>query len=76
MRRWQTLAAVVGIAMLAVACTEKPQTIGSRRSADQVPYAGTKTPYIAPDWTAGDEKSWKEQLKVRAQRGQNEYTRM
>ncbi len=62
--------------MLTAACTEKPQTIGSRRSADQVPYAGTKTPYTQPGWTAGDEKSWREQLKVRTQRGQNEYARM
>ncbi|MEO8248166.1 MAG: hypothetical protein ABI589_02250 [Burkholderiales bacterium] len=57
------------------ACTEKPQTLGTNPNA-VAPYAGTKYPYSAPGWTAGDKKSWQEQLKVRTERGQNDYSRM
>lgn len=62
-------------AALLAACTEKPQTLGSN-PRDEAPYVGSKYPYAAPGWSTGDRKSWQEQLKVRAQRGQNEYSKM
>jgi len=64
------LAALVGLA----ACTEKPQTLGSRK-ADTAASAGTGTAFVAPGWKVGDQTSWDEQLRARAQRGQNEYSR-
>lgn len=76
MKMTRELIGLAVVALAATGCTEKPQTIGSSRVADEVPYAGSKYPYAAPGWTAGDEKSWREQLRVRTQRGQNEYSRM
>lgn len=62
--------------LLLAACTEKPQTIGTHHVNDEAPYVGSKYPYAAPGWNAGDKKSWQQQLKVRTQRGQNEYSKM
>ena len=76
MKRLQRAFILIAAVWIGAACTEKPQTIGSSRAADEEPYAGTKYPYAAPGWTGGDQKSWQEQLRVRAQRGQNEFNRM
>ena len=56
------------------ACTEKPQTLGSRKS-DSLASAGTGSAYVAPGWKPGDQASWDEQMRTRAQQGQNEYSR-
>jgi hypothetical protein len=63
------LAAVFGLA----ACTEKPQTAGGRKADSQIWVAGSPG-YVAPGWKAGDQASWQEQMRARAQ-NQNEYTR-
>ena len=51
---------------------------------DSAPWTGTAngaqkegggTAFTAPGWKVGDKASWQEQLKTRAQNGQNEYTR-
>lgn len=65
-----SLALVVALA----ACSEKPQTLGTRK-ADTPASAGTGSAYVAPGWKPGDAASWDEQMRVRAQRGQNEYSR-
>ncbi|MDE2147120.1 MAG: hypothetical protein KGJ24_10580 [Burkholderiales bacterium] len=57
------------------ACGEKPQTLGPRKG-DQPAYIGPATAYTAPGWTPGNEASWSAELRTRAERGQNEYTRM
>jgi hypothetical protein len=63
--------AVLGLS----ACGEKPQGMGGVRS-DQAPYTGVgKSQYANTGWTAGDKGSWEQQLKARAQYGQNEYSR-
>lgn len=62
----------LAMAFLLVACTEKPQTLGEKR-IDAPPYAGTGTPFMAAGWKAGDKNSWEQHLKVRTQRGQNDY---
>ena len=70
------LLALAGV--LLAACTEKPQTIGTRVH-DETPYAGTPggpSPYTVDGWSPGDKNSWQQQLRVRTQRGQNEYNRM
>ena len=60
-------------AMLLGACTEQPQTAGSRK-ADGSIHQPAKSAFVAPGWTAGDATSWEEQTRRRAQ-GQNEYSR-
>jgi hypothetical protein len=65
-------ALVIACACLLVACTEKPQTASKRDDAK--PWEGAQNPYVSSGWTAGDELSWDQQLKKRAQ-NQNEYTR-
>jgi len=64
------LAVLAGLA----ACTEKPQTLGARKS-DSLASAGTGSAYVAPGWKPGDQASWDEQMRTRAQQGQNEYSR-
>jgi len=64
-----TLVATLGLA----ACGEKVQTAGSRK-ADAKAWSGAQDPFVAPGWKAGDQASWEEQMRVRAQ-GQNEYSR-
>lgn len=61
-------------ATLLAACGEKPQTAGTRK-ADTAAWQGAADGYVAPGWKAGDAVSWEQQLKTRAQQGQNEYTR-
>ena len=63
------LTTVVGLA----ACTEKPQTAGGRKADSQI-WAPGSPGYLASGWKAGDQASWREQMRARAQ-NQNEYTR-
>ena len=62
----------LAIALVLSACTEKPQTL-DQKAVDAPPYAGTGTAFVDPGWTAGDKNSWVQHLKVRTQRGQNDY---
>jgi hypothetical protein len=73
----KTVVYCAGLALVAglAACTEKPQTASSRR-ADTPASQGTGTAFVAPGWKAGDQTSWDEQLRTRAQRGQDEYSRV
>ena len=68
--------ALTAAAVLALtACSEQPQGMGGVKS-DQAPYTGVgKSQYAQPGWQAGDKGGWEQQLKARAQYGQNEYTR-
>jgi hypothetical protein len=72
-----SLKTTVGIAALAIvlsACGEKAQVAQTRKS-DAQPWSGTSAPAFAVSgWKQGDETSWNEQMRNRAQ-GQNEYTR-
>ena len=75
MRKTLTILGLLASATVLSACGEKPQeTTGVRQ--DTAPYAGVgKSQYQQPGWTVGDKASWEQQLKARAQYGQNEYTR-
>ena len=55
------------------ACTEKPQTAGTRK-VDEKSWQAGKTGFVEPGWKAGDQASWEEQMTRRAQ-AQNEYAR-
>ena len=74
MSRYVAIIAAAAVFALS-ACTEKPQVLGSNPN-DQQPWAGSKYPYAAPGWKAGDKTSWQDELRVRTERGQNEYNRM
>ncbi len=75
MKRLLVLVPVVaGLAGLA-ACGEKPQTMGGVKS-DVAPFQGANNQFVAPGWKAGDKASWEQGLKARAQRTQNEYSKI
>ncbi|MBQ0957824.1 hypothetical protein KAK06_02530 [Ideonella sp. 4Y11] len=70
------LIALSALALLVSACGERPQTgEGPRKKADTKAATGTDNGYAAAGWTQGDETGWNNQLRARAQQGQNEYTR-
>lgn len=74
---WTTVGSVVVVGvlgMLTSACSEKPQTAGTRK-ADQAPYATAAGGYTAGAWKQGDAVAWEKQLSSRTQNGQNEYSR-
>ncbi len=71
---WTTAGSMLALAVLVSACSEKPQTSGTRK-ADQAPYATANGGYTAGTWKQGDAAAWEKQLSSRAQNGQNEYSR-
>jgi hypothetical protein len=66
--------AVSMAAALLAGCGDKPQSMGGVKS-DAAPYTGASNAHVVPGWQAGDKTSWEQQLRARAQYGQNEYTR-
>lgn len=66
---------LVAAVLVLAACGEKPQTLGGARQAAPA-YAGPAGPFTAAGWTPGDKTSWEQELKVRAQNGQNEYNKV
>ena len=64
----------LGLWAALAACTEKPQDLGHARQ-DAPAYSGTGSAFAAKGWQAGDKTSWEQQLRVRAQSGQNEYNK-
>jgi len=79
-KRAATIAALLAFALLA-ACGEKPQTNAEGVKLDAAPWSGTGgkantgTAFSAAGWQPGDKKAWEQQLKTRAQNGQNDYVR-
>ncbi|MCP5280621.1 MAG: hypothetical protein H6930_03300 [Rhodoferax sp.] len=65
------LIAVMGLAL--TACSEHPQTAHGFQHHDATAYSGPATAFTDAGWKTGDKSSWEEHLKVRAQRGQNDY---
>ncbi len=77
MKQQRTLwvAAAAASALMLAACGDKPQGMGGIKS-DSAPSAGVgSSQYAAPGWKAGDANGWQQQLRARAQYGQNEYNR-
>lgn len=70
----RTLTACAMLFALA-ACTEKPQTATGIKS-DTAAFQGTGMPFVAAGWKPGDRTSWEQQLKTRAQQGQNDYAKV
>jgi hypothetical protein len=70
----KTMVVLAALALTLAACGEKAQTAQTRKS-DAKPWEGAPgDPYSVAGWKAGDQKSWEEQMRIRAQ-GQNEYSR-
>ena len=66
-------AVLLGVAFMLVACGEKAQTAGTRKS-DGKPWESSQSAYLAEGWKPGDQVSWEQQMRQRAER-QNEYSR-
>ncbi|GAA4330546.1 hypothetical protein GCM10023165_04330 [Variovorax defluvii] len=81
MKRAACLVVLSAAAMLLAACGEKPQTNAEGVKLDAAPWTGTGakadagTAFTASGWKVGDKAAWEQQLKTRAQNGQNDYTR-
>ena len=65
----------LAIVVLTAACSEKPQSAGGVKG-DSAPFTGTGKAYAEKNWKQGDKTSWESALKVRAQNGQNDYTKV
>ena len=58
------------------ACGDKAQELAGQPKMDAAPYTGTGVKvFTESDWKAGDKNSWAQQLKTRAQYGQNDHSR-
>jgi hypothetical protein len=62
------------VALAAVACGERVQTIppGGERKSDTPVWENKDKRFLAPGWTPGDQASWNAHLVDRTQ-GQNDY---
>jgi hypothetical protein len=70
----KTTVVLASLAVLVCACGEKPQVAQTRKS-DAHAWDGTSnSAYAVSGWKAGDQASWEEQMRNRAQ-SQNEYAR-
>ena len=55
---------------------DKAQDLAGQPKLDAAPYTGTGVKvFTESDWKAGDKNSWAQQLKTRAQYGQNDHSR-
>jgi hypothetical protein len=74
-----TLAMLLAVAVVGLpACGDKPQGGGGAvRKSDTRAWEGPSTGAVhaAEGFKAGDKTAWEAQLKARAERGQNEYSR-
>jgi hypothetical protein len=69
-------AALLAAARALAACGEQPQIAATGRH-DTTPYQGTGVaPFMAAGWKPGDRASWEQQLRTRAQMGQNDYVKV
>lgn len=69
--------AVLVAAVAVVACGDKPQEIGqsSVKKADSKSWDMAQSGSVAEGWKGGDQASWEEQMRRRAQ-GQDEKSRI
>jgi hypothetical protein len=79
MRRIHRLTGLVCAVLLASglsACGDKAQVLSGQPKLDAAPYTATGVQvFTSSDWKAGDKNSWAQQLKTRAQYGQNDHSR-
>lgn len=79
MKQRLTLMSIAVAALLGLAaCGEKSQAMNANGvKHDDTPFSGVgQSQYVQSGWKAGDKTSWEQQLKARAQYGQNDYQRI
>ena len=65
------IAAVIGLA----GCGEKDQSLPATVKKTSAPaWKGARDEFVTPGWKPGDQASWNQQMRVRAQT-QNEYNK-
>jgi starvation-inducible outer membrane lipoprotein len=64
---------IAAMALALTACSERPQASHGMQRHDAAAYTGASKAFADAGWKAGDKASWEAHLKVRAQRGQNDY---
>lgn len=72
-------AMIVASTTLVVGCGESPQTKDRHSAAkhDTAPYTGgSAASFTQSGWKSGDANGWSQQLKARAQYGQNDHQRV
>ncbi len=74
LRATMSILVVTAVAVSLAACGEKAQTAAGKKS-DAKPWEGTQATHSADGYKPGDKSAWEAQLKARAERGQNEYSR-
>jgi hypothetical protein len=75
-KRLTGLAIAVLLTAGLTACGDKAQELAGQPKVDAAPYTGTGVQvFTTSDWKAGDKNSWAQQLKTRAQYGQNDHSR-
>ncbi len=69
------MAATVAVGV--TGCGDKAQTAdaGVKKADAKAWEGGGNAAYSAGGWKTGDKTSWEAQMKARAERGQNEYSR-
>ena len=65
---------VVAAGALLAACGGPAATETGARKTGAPAYQGAQNPFVAEGWKPGDEASWEQQMRNRAQ-AQNEYSR-
>jgi hypothetical protein len=73
MSRLAALAGVTAFMLGLAACGEKPQTAATRKPDTKV-WQGADNAFAASGWKSGDQTSWEEQMRIRAQ-AQDEYAK-
>ncbi len=74
MMRLVTLVAFTAAIFGVAACTETPQSAQTRKPDTKI-WTGADNAFAAPGWKTGDQASWEEQMRNRAQ-AQNEYAKV
>jgi len=67
------------VALGLTGCGERPQSLGGPSAAkrDAAPHTGgSASAFTQSGWKVGDANSWAQQLKARAQYGQNDHQRV
>ena len=76
LKRTTGLASALLLVTGLTACGDKAQELAGQPKLDAAPYTGTGVKvFTESDWKAGDKNSWAQQLKTRAQYGQNDHSR-
>ncbi|MFM1948368.1 MAG: hypothetical protein RL706_389 [Pseudomonadota bacterium] len=76
LKRIALFASAMTVLASLAACGDKAQELAGQPRQDAAPYTGTGVQvFTTSDWKTGDKNSWAQQLKTRAQYGQNDHSR-